>query len=258
MKPALFLFLSLLAFSLRAQAPAPAVVEIFAEPHHHLAVENSYVRAWRFNLPAGESTLLHAHNVPYVTVSLGAAEFANDVAGKPEVRGKTVDGQINYSRGGFAHLVRADAGVPFNNVTMELLHPQGEPHNICEKIVDGPLKDCSSDFSKLPPGSQSRTAAAAMQQKRLFETDDVLVTSFSFALKQSYSESGPQRARLLIVGNDAELQVEMPGEATKSLHGGEVLWIDAGKNLTIGTPGEHEVTHFFVLSFKTAGEAAKP
>ena len=61
MKIPLFLLLGLLAFSLRAQAPA--AVEIASEPHHHLVLENSYVRVWRFGLPAGDSTLLHAHTV---------------------------------------------------------------------------------------------------------------------------------------------------------------------------------------------------
>lgn len=254
MKTAVFTMLLLVTFSLRAQAPA--AVDMAKEPHHRVVVENSYVRALRFSLPSGESTLLHAHNVPYIAVSLGAADYANDVASKPEVRGKTVDGQVNYSRGGFAHFVKADAGIPFNNFTVELLRPQGEPRNLCQKIVDAPL-DCPADSIKPPADSLAGALAGAVEQKRLFETDDVLVTSFSFAMKQSYNESGPQRARLLIVGEGSELQAEISGETTKSLHGGEVLWIDSGKNLTILTPGENKVTHFFVLSFKTA-DAAKP
>jgi len=255
MKIPLFLLLGLLAFSLRAQAPA--AVEIASEPHHHLVLENSYVRVWRFGLPAGDSTLLHAHTVPYIAVALGAADFANDVAGKAEVRGKTVDGQVNYSRGGFAHLVKADAGVPFDNVTVELLRPQGEPRNFCERIVDGPVKDCSSDSSKVPADSPLRIVADATAVKPLLQTDDFLLAGFSFAWKNGYTDSGPQPARLLIVCSNSELQVEIPGEATKSVHGGEVLWIEAGKKATILTPGEHHVTRFFILSFKD-GDVAKP
>ncbi len=247
--------LSLITFPLRAQAPAILTAE---EPHHHLVLENSYVRALRVSIPTGDATLLHEHGVPYVYVSLGPADFANAVAGKPEVRVKLTDGQVGYSRGGFAHLVRADAGIPFNNVTVELLRPQGEPRNICQKVVDGPLNDCSSDFSKLPADSPLPALAAAMKVTRLFETNDFVITSFSFALKQNYSESGLQHPRLLIVGEDSQLQVEIPGEASRSLHSGDVLWIDAGKKPTILTPGEQKVTHFFILSFKTPDDAAKP
>ena len=72
MKSALLTLLLLLTFSSRAQAPTP--VDMAKESHHHLLIENSYVRVFRFGLPAGESTLLHAHNKPYAAVSIGAAE----------------------------------------------------------------------------------------------------------------------------------------------------------------------------------------
>jgi hypothetical protein len=256
-KSALLTLLLLLTFSSRAQAPTP--VDMANEPHHHLLIENSHVRVFRFGLPAGESTLLHAHNKPYVAVSIGAADFANDVAGKPEVRGKTVDGQVSYSRGGFAHVARADAGIPFNNITIELLHPQGEPRNLFQKVVDAPLH-CPSEACNQPAAAPG----AEMKIKPLFETDDVLVTSFAFPAKESYSEPGVQHARLLVVGEGSALQVQMAGNAqktkgaAKTLHAGEVLWVNAGENLAIVTPGENEnrVTHFCILSFKD--NSAKP
>jgi hypothetical protein len=256
-KSALLTLLLLLTFSSRAQAPTP--VDMANEPHHHLLVENSYVRVFRFGLPAGESTLLHAHNKPYVAVSIGAADFANDVAGKPEVRGKTVDGQVSYSRGGFAHVARADAGVPFNNITIELLHPQGEPRNLFQKVVDAPLH-CPSEACDQPAAAPG----AEMKIKPLFETDDVLVTSFAFPAKESYSEPGVQRARLIVAGEGSALQVQMAGNAqqakvtAKTLHSGEVLWVNAGEKLAILASGENEnkVTHFCILSFKD--NSAKP
>jgi hypothetical protein len=241
-KSALFTLLLLLTISSRAQAPT--AVDMAQEPHHHLVVENSYVRVFRFGLPAGESTLLHAHNMPYIAVSLGAADFANDVAGKPEVRGKTVNGQVSYSRGAFAHVARADAGVPFTNITIELLRPQGEPRNLFQKVVDAPL-NCPSDSCNQPAGSPG----TEMKIKPLFETDDVLVTSFAFPAKETYSEPGTQRARLLVVGEDSELQAQID-DRTASLASGEVLWVEAGKKLTILISGESKVTHFFVLRFK--------
>jgi hypothetical protein len=256
-KSALLTLLLLLTFSSRAQAPTP--VDMANEPHHHLLIENSYVRVFRFGLPAGESTLLHAHDKPYVAVSIGAADFANDVAGKPEVRGKTVDGQVSYSRGGFAHVARADAGIPFNNITIELLHPQGEPRNLFQKVVDAPLH-CPSEAC-----NQSAAAPGAeMKIKPLFETDELLVTSFAFPAKESYSEPGVQHARLIVVGEGSALQVQVAGNAqkakvaAKTLHGGEVLWVNAGEKLAIVTAGENEnsVTHFCILSFKD--NSAKP
>src|SRR6266849_1462891 len=140
MKPFLCSLLLLFTFSLNAQAPA--AVPISKEPHHHLVLENDYVRVFRVSLPARDGTLLHQHDVPYVYVSLGPADVINAVQGKPEARIIMADGQLGYSPGHFAHIARNESDMDFNNVTIELLKPQGEVHNLCEKIVEGELGEC--------------------------------------------------------------------------------------------------------------------
>src|SRR6266478_7637620 len=135
MKPALCLLLLLFTFSLSAQAPT--AVPIPKEPHHHLVLENEYVRVFRVSVPAHESTLLHQHDVPYLYVSLGPADVINAVQDKPEVHLVMADGQLGYSLGHFAHIARNQSDAPFNNVTIELLKPQGEVQNICVEDVPG-------------------------------------------------------------------------------------------------------------------------
>jgi hypothetical protein len=256
LKPLLCSLLLLFAFSLSAQAPV--AVPIPKEPHHHLVLENSYVRVFRVSIPANDATLLHQHDVPYIYVALGPADVINAVAGKPEARIVMTDGQVGYSRGGFAHIARTDAGSPFNNVTIELLHPQGEPRNLCEKIISGPLNDClNSDANKLPSDSPLTALVRATAMKRLFETNEIQLESFSIALRENCSESGSQPARLLIVEDNSELQVDLPGEASKSLHSGEVLWLEAGKKWTITTAGEKKLTRFLLLQFKDSATDAR-
>jgi hypothetical protein len=228
------------------------------EPHHHLLIENDYVRVFRAIVPVHEATLLHQHDAPYVYFSLGPADVINAVAGKPEAHIHMTDGQVGYSRGGFAHIARTNAGSSFDYLIIELLKPQGEPRNLCEKIVDGPLNDCeSSGSNSLPSDSPLRALVRAMAMKRLFETNEVLVKSFSIALKENYSESGSQPARLLVVENNSELLVDLPGETSKPLHGGEVLWLDAGKKWTIVTAGEKKPVRFLLLQFKDSRSGAQ-
>src|SRR5467141_4776576 len=161
----------LLLFAFSSNAQAPTAVPIPKEPHHHLVFENSYVRVFRVNVPAHDATLLHQHDVPYVYIALGPADVINAIQGKPEARLVMSDGQVGYSRGGFAHIARTDSGLVFNNVTIELLKPKGEPRNLCEKIIDGPLNGCQNSGSNtLPPDSPLRVLARAMVRKRLFET----------------------------------------------------------------------------------------
>jgi len=246
----LFLF----AFSRSAQAPI--AVPIPKEPHHHLVLENDYVRVFRVSVPAHESTLLHQHDVPYLYVSLGSADVINAVQDKPEAHLIMADGQLGYSPGHFAHIARNLSDAPFSNVTIELLKPQGEPRNLCDKVVPGPVKECSSDSSKLPANSPLIALARAMRQIGQLETDEIVVTSFSIALKMNYNEPDSQSSRLLVVDDNSELQVEIPGETSKALHAGEVLWLEAGKKWTIDTPGPHKLTRFLLIRFKD-GEAAK-
>jgi hypothetical protein len=246
----LFLGSLLLSFTFSLDAQAPTAVPLPEEPHHHLVLENDYVRVFRVTVPAHESTLLHQHDVPYLYISLGPADVINAVQDRPEAHLVMADGQLGYSPGHFAHIARNLSDSPFNNVTIELLKPQGQPRNLCEKIIDGPVKECLNDFSKLPPNSPLIALAQAIRQKGLLETDEIVVTSFSIALKQNYSESGSQPARLLVVGNNSELQLERPGEPAKTLHAGEALWLAAGKGWTIVTPGEHKVTRFLLIRFK--------
>ena len=81
MKSLLCSLMLLLAFSLNAQAPE--AVPLPKEPHHHLVLENDYVRVFRVSLPAHAATLLHQHDVPYVYVSLGPAEWSTPSKANP-------------------------------------------------------------------------------------------------------------------------------------------------------------------------------
>src|SRR6266481_5227183 len=108
MKPLLCSLLLLFAFSLSAQAPV--AVPIPKEPHHQLVFENSYVRVFRVNIPPHESTLLHQHDLPYLYVALGPTDVRPSAAGKPAPHLLWWDGQVAYSRGGFAHIARTESG----------------------------------------------------------------------------------------------------------------------------------------------------
>jgi hypothetical protein len=244
MKSLLCSALLLLTFSSNAQAPT--AVPIPKEPHHHLVLENDYVRVFRVSVPAHEATLLHQHDVPYLYVALGPADVINAIQGKPEARLVMSDGQVGYSRGGFAHIARTDSGLVFNNVTIELLHPQGEPRNLCQKIVDGPLHDC-------PQAEENRGGIPLRVTNRplpMFETEETLAKSASLAPKMRYIPSGLQPSQLLIALDSTEIRVDVHGKPSKSLHGGEVLWLPAGNPPTIVSLVEHGQSHFLLLAFK--------
>jgi hypothetical protein len=249
MRASIAVTILLLAFSLAAQTPTP--VPLKSEPHHHLVLENSYVRAWFFDIAGHESTLLHAHDLPYLGIALMPGDYTNAVAGKPDAHAQLDDGQLNYSKGGFAHVVRTDAGTPFKNFTVELLHPQGTPHNRCVKVIDAPL-DCPVEAAGNP-----------VVETPAFETDEILIQAGALPHGRFYNAGTSQMPRLFLVLSDSELSVEARGAKAQKLHGGELYWLPAGTTATVtdvrkekkkskdsDSREELKLSRFFIVCFK--------
>jgi hypothetical protein len=245
MKSILFSTILVLSWAAGAQAPATAPVALKDEPHHHLLFENEYVRAWAFGIEGHQATLLHNHDLPYFGVAVGSADFVNAVSGKPESHATLADGQVSYSKGGFAHLVRTESDTPFRNFTIELLRPQGAGRNRCVKVLaDGPL-DC-------PQTTASPLGAATTL---VFETDEVSVQSGEVASIFRIAGADAQPARVLGVLDQSQLSVETPGQPPKKVdvHSGEALWLNAATAATFVNTGPRATSRFVLVTFKDSG-----
>jgi hypothetical protein len=211
--------IALLCSAPNLQTPAaPTAVPLATEPHHQLVLENSYVRVYRVSIPAHDATLLHQHDLPYVSVSLGPADFVNAVTGKPEVHVVLADGQVGYSRGGFAHIARTDSGVVFNNVTVELLKPQGEPQNLCAKVVPNAT---SAPCPETPAGMENEIFGPPQ-----FKTDEMTVRLGSHGANGGV-EVGPVRGTLCVIVSGSEIQRIVNGKPDETLSAGSVVWLPA-------------------------------
>jgi hypothetical protein len=219
----------LFAISLGAQEPAP--VPLSNEPHHQLILENSYVRVFRVSVPAHGATILHEHKVPYLYVALGSADFVNAVPGKPEEQVKMEDGQVGYSSGGFAHIVRNNSGLAFNNITVELLKPQGNPHNWCQLVVADQPAEC---VGFAPPG-QTQTS--------LFRTDEIKVFLDALEPKRSLKWQAFSSALVIPLSN-SQLRTSYE-KHSQNLDSGGAEWIPSLPS--------HEGRW---LSFKNRGKSA--
>ena len=251
MKPLLCSALLLLTFSSNAQAPT--AVPIPKEPHHHLVLENDYVRVFRVSVPAHGATLLHQHDVPYLYVALGPADVINAVQGKPEVHLVMADGQLGYSPGHFAHIARTDSGLVFNNVTIELLHPQGEVHNLCEKIVEGELGECQP--------FQNRSVSG----KAYLKSEEMAVFFGTLNPKAEFSGI-PPFDHLLVAMDQAEIEVSFPDRLDRRLGPpprqpatrlgpGGMLWIPAKRIETLRNLRAQPSSYMYV-SFKDSAVKA--
>src|SRR5262250_3478944 len=136
MKLSLCAALLLVALPASAQEPMPlAHSNVPGEPHHHLKIENEFVRVYYVEVPPHENTQLHQHDHDYLFVTLGDSDVVNAVRDKPEVHLVLKDGETHFTRGGFAHVARNQSDAPFRNVTIELLKSQGDAKNVCAQVL---------------------------------------------------------------------------------------------------------------------------
>src|SRR5947209_15603841 len=128
MRVAKLLLFAWLAVGLTAQAQsaAPAVVPISKEAHHHLVLENEYVRVYSVEVPPHGETLYHQHDLDYVFVTLGDSDVENVRVGEKPARLQLKDGEVRFTKGGFAHKAVNNSDKPFRNVTVELKKQSGE------------------------------------------------------------------------------------------------------------------------------------
>src|SRR3954471_24808549 len=131
------------------------------EPHHHLTYEDSTLRVLRVRVPAHDTTLLHEHDPDYFWIALGPSEVVNAKLGAPDATIKSADRSIHYTPGHFAHVARNPGGAPFDNITIELLRPQTNVHNLCEPALANAKLACgdSAEFT----GVSSHPAFATNQ-----------------------------------------------------------------------------------------------
>ncbi len=201
------------SFLLSAQT-APVEVDIPAEPHHHLVLENQYVRVFNLDVPAHGATLPHRHRHDYISVTLGISQVENDVAGKPPVKLTLQDGETRFVPGGFTHLGKNLSDRSTHYVIIELLQDEKARHS------PPPQWDEDRGLHILNGGTRDI----------LFVKDGVRVADLELqpggvAPKQHHT--GPH---LIVAVTDLDLRSDIEGKGPSQiqLKAGDVAWTKGG------------------------------
>jgi quercetin dioxygenase-like cupin family protein len=237
-----------ITFPLRAQVQEPVPLargNTPGEPHHHLKIENEYVRAYYVEVPPHEDTQLHQHDHDYIFVTLGDTEVINAVLGKPEVKLSLKDGEVRFTRGGFAHVARNPGDKPFRNVTIELLKPQGEPRNLCAQIVSGASEIHCDSASR----EKERLRENGISTVPQFQTDEVTVSLTRLAPNSEKTSLTTMSGTLLILLDASGIQKAVRGEPEEKLVVGDVMWLLGGSITTFTNP-TRSAWSYLALTFK--------
>ena len=222
-----------------------AAVPVSQEPHHHLVLENSYVRAYYVEVAPHDSTLQHRHDLPYFSVLLSGGPAASSPA-PARSQQQPEEPRVIYSTGGISHKVGNPAEVPFTNVTVELLRPQGKARNRCTEVVQGqPLERCDIP-SGVSPSSSSRYT--------VFETGEILVEYWKIDANFSERPWDHNQALLLIALDATALWA---ADASPNAGSSSLLWFDAGSKVLLKIPPDRHSGHFFAIFFKDSAPAQR-
>ena len=233
MKSPLLLSLVLCACA-AAQTAAPPVVEITAEGFHHLVLKNKKVRVFSVEVPPKASTLMHRHRNDYLFVTLGDSVVRSQRQGEKPAELRLEDGDVRFTKGGFAHIATNLADSPFRNVTIEVLKPARGILRLATCDVNEGIECGFCDIS--PEGKQKCDWPGTMQTlpelEKKQEEKDYGVYQFVTHL-QPGSATGMHAHKadhLLVAVSDLELKNEVQGKPPETLRlkAGEVRWVKGG------------------------------
>jgi len=216
--------LALAALLFSSQPKAPSEVEITAEPSHHLALQNRYVRVFDVEVAPHGATLMHRHRHDYIFVSLGPAEISNEVAGQPAVNLKLADGETRFAAGNFVHLVRNLSNAPFRNVAIELLQDE----------KTGSIPASAGDDSR------SLNILRGGTEEVLFVKDGVKVSEVELQIAGVEPKHRHAKAELMVALTDLVLRSDVVGKGASNLEmkAGEVKWMEGGFTHTVTNVGQ--------------------
>jgi hypothetical protein len=197
-----------------AWAQEPAVLPLEAEPHHHLALQNEYVKVYQVEVAPRDSVKLHRHDTDAISLSLSDSLVSVHFPGKPDVQQKLVIGQIRLQARGYVHSTAVEGDTPFRNVTVELLLPQTEERNRCAQVIAGQPLNCD--------GAQVAGARPGLPQ---FETDQTYVGMIRVTPHARLVIGEPGRATLIVAIDSGAAREN----GKSSLRSGDFVWLDRGK-----------------------------
>lgn len=216
-----FLFLLLLFPFLAAQTATE--VEITAEPSHHLAIDNEYIRVFKVEAGPHASTLMHRHRHDYIYVTLGNAHVSNEVEGKPPADVKLSDGETRFTPGNFAHIARNLSDQPFRNVTIELMQ-------------DEKLRQMPSHW----PEESGETPFAGGRSKILFVRDGVRVSEVDLDPGATMPSHHHDLPHLLVAVTDLDLRSDVDGQSPMpgKFTAGDIKWLPGNYTHTMTNVGK--------------------
>lgn len=220
--PAAWIAVMCLFLPVSLAAQASSLITMDQEPHHHLALQNSYVKVFNVEVAPGDSIVLHRHDQDTIAIAIGEQLVTVGIPGKPDVHQKNSDAQVRLQRGGYVHSTHVDGTTPYHTVAVELLHPQSGFHNVCAAILPGQPLNCPD----------APTVPVAGIRLPLLESGETVVQLVRVLPNQSLNLAAnpvpPGASQLIVALDAASISSQVPDGPGKALQPGDFVWLEGG------------------------------
>lgn len=213
----------------QAQESPAAPVDISAEPHHTVLLENPEVRVFRLELQPGKATVLHRHKNLYAYLSLRPVTIANEVRGRPPVIVSLEGSEVHTSKGGFTLAERNKSSQPADLLVIEALKSDG------------------TGFATPIGGFRFHDAALG----ELFEFPVMRGYTMTIAAGGRTEKHDENYDRLVIAVSDLKLREDLDGQPSSEIQmkAGDVKWFPRGASHATTNTGVSPAT-FITLEFE--------
>ena len=232
--------LSLYSCSVFAQDVS--VITMDQEPHHHLVLQNEFVKVFNVEVSPGDLIVLHRHDQNTVAIAIGDQLVTVGVPGKPDVHFKNADAQVRLQRSGYTHSTRVDGDAPYHTVAVELLEPQANFQNVCGEVLVGQALNCTESAKK---------ESAAFSSEELLQSGEAEVWMVRVHPHQAVSGAEFPFAAVIVALDPATIPSGSPKRKDRSLQPGEFVWLESRHGRPYQNPGDKDA-RFIEIRFPPA------
>ena len=199
---------------------APAFILMDQEPHHHLTLQNEFVKVFKVEVAPGDSIIMHRHDGDTVAIAVGEQMVTVGYPDKPEVHQKNPDGQLRLQKSGYVHSTRVDPGTAYHTVAVELLHAQSNPRNLCAAVMAGLPLNC-------PDMPKSNSSAKYIEEPQ-FNSDQTHVQMVRVLPGQKMNFGDAMHFQLIVALDPALYGPSVGYGPSKKVNPGDFFWYEKG------------------------------
>jgi hypothetical protein len=180
--------------------------------------------------------LLHKHEVNAIGITINDAVITVASPGKPDSRQNVASGQLRLQPAGYIHSTTVEGDNPFRNVTVELILPQQNFHNVCATVMSAQPLSCPH-------------LAAPGSEEVAFESDKTKVATIRLVPAQSVTVDHAGSPALIVALDDGTTS-NAAADGDARLDKGHTMWGDAGAAPQVLTNHGAKAVRLVIFIFK--------